>query len=381
MHVRPPALARCAAGLAVLALVAAVAFALGPPVRAQAGGEVTADKEGWWNRLAGAEEEALPANPLGGSPAPPPNTGVPEGAVAVGATLGETDKVAAIGIVLPVERGAVVHELRMDLALAEGPGAQRNEEGAAVLACPITGFFVPEENGDFANRPDADCDLASAAGERLEDGSWTFDLTAIASLWVDESGTLFPNGVLLVADVEPPASFQLSFAGLPDGVTFAFSATAAPDADDPFGDGGGFGGGDFDGGGVSDGGGGGFDGGAPRGGDGGSFTPPPPPPPAAGPGPQGDDEAIDAPVAGGSDATAAPAPERPSESGNTLGNIPAASWVALLAGLVLALVTAWSLGSTQLVEPAARRTGGVSRALATRATAAQATPRTATEMP
>ncbi|HUF32640.1 MAG TPA: hypothetical protein VMN58_05455 [Acidimicrobiales bacterium] len=377
MHAPRPALGRCAAGLAVLALIASVAFALGTgPVQAQAGGEVTADKEGWWNRLAGAEDEAgAPANPLGGSPAPAPDSGVPEGAVAVGATLGETDKVAAIGIVLPVERGAVVSELRMDLALAEGTGAQRNEDGAGVLACPITGFFVPEENGEFANRPEADCDISNAPGERLEDGSWTFDLTAIASLWVDSSGTLIPNGVLLVPDVEPPESFQLSFAGLPDGVTFAFSATAGGDPDDPFG---------ADGGGFDDApsrGGGGFDPGSPPAGTGGgSFTPPPPP--AAGPGPEvdGDDEAIDAPAAGGSD-QAAPTTQRESQAGNTLGNIPPVAWITLVAGLALAVVAAWSLGSANQVEPTARRTGGVSRALAARATAAQAAPRTATEMP
>lgn len=371
-------LGRLAALGSSLCLVFAIVIAVpSVPSAAQSeAGLVTSDKEGWWNRLAGVEEEEpAPANPLGGSPAPPPPSTVPEGAIAVGALLGEPDKIAALGVVLPFEQGTV-ERLVMTLALVEDEAAQGGDpESGAIRACPVTGFWVPEENGKFQNRPEADCEIANAPGTRNEDGSWTFDLTAVASLWVDPAAALFPNGVLLEPVIEPPGSFQVSFAGGPDGIAFDFAGEPGDDADDPFGldgGGGGFGGGGFGGGGGFDDSGGdtgSFGGDASGGLSGGSFdvgsapafTAPDTPPPA-----------IEAPDAG----TAAPptntggdvAPGAPvgTQIGNTLGNFPPGAWVVLVLGLVLAFLAALTLGPAGAAGAAPRRAGGVSRVLAQR---------------
>ena len=72
---------------------------------AQPAGGATIDKEGWWNALSGAANP--PESPLRGTAPNPaaPAPEVPEGAIAVAARLGQTDKVAALGIVLEAGRG------------------------------------------------------------------------------------------------------------------------------------------------------------------------------------------------------------------------------------------------------------------------------------
>lgn len=367
-------LGRLAAVGSSLCLVLAIVIAVpSVPSAAQSeAGPVTSDKEGWWNRLAGVEEEEpAPANPLGASPAPPPPSSVPEGAIAVGAVLGEPDKVAAVGVVLPVEQGGTVARLVMTLGLVEDEAAQGGTpESGAIRACAVTGFWVPEENGKFQNRPEADCEIASAPGTRNEDGSWTFDLTAIASLWVDPAATIFPNGVLLEPVVEPPESFQVSFAGGPDGIAFDFAGEPGDDADDPFGLGGG--GGGFDGGGFGDSGNGGgsFGGGASGGSSGGSFdagsppafTAPDTPPPVV----EAPDAGTAAPPTNTGGGGVAPAAPVGTQIGNTLGNFPAGAWVVLLLGLALAFLAALTLGPAGAAEAAPRRAGGVSRVLSQR---------------
>lgn len=389
MPVTRRSIGRTAALASVASLVLAVVLgsSAAPSGAQSADAQVTADKEGWWNRLRGAAEEQAPVpNPLGGTaPLPPPPTSVPAGAIAVGAQLGETDKVAAIGIMLPVERGGTVDRLVMRLGLAEGDGSQSGDAATgAIRACPVTGFFVPEENGDFRNRPAADCEVGRADGIKDEDGSWSFDLTGIARLWVDPAGTVFPNGVVLEPVVEAPTSFQVSFAGIPDGITFEFAGTPGEGAADPFGP---AGGGTFDDDGSA-----GTGSTAPTGGSfggsaggssgssgsagGGSFTTPSSPaaPAAAVP---TTPEVASPPTT--TDTVALPAPTAVSQVGNTFGNLPAGSWVALVLGVGLALLAASTLGPAAATEHAPRRAGGVSRALSQRS-ATRPVQRPATEI-
>ena len=84
------------------------------------------------------------------------------------------------------------------------PGATVNAETAKVLACPVTeSFWADGAGAAWKARPSYDCDLASAAGERdAKTGVWTFDLTAVASLWTAE-GHKGSTSVALVEGGEP----------------------------------------------------------------------------------------------------------------------------------------------------------------------------------
>ncbi|HYW32662.1 MAG TPA: hypothetical protein VE869_14280, partial [Gemmatimonas sp.] len=95
-------------------------------------------------------------------------------------------------------------------------------------ACPITGFWAGVKNGDFVNRPM--CDVGQAIpGARAADGTWTFDLTVLASQWIDPTSGLTQNGVVLMEAVDPPISFQTSLLDIASGtVKLDFSATTFP---------------------------------------------------------------------------------------------------------------------------------------------------------
>src|SRR5581483_2976712 len=82
-------------------------IAPGSPARAAEDRAGVATQSGWWNRLQGpvdGEPEANPVRPLV-PPGPTPAT-VPADAIAVGASGGQVDKVAAVGIDPAVSAGA-----------------------------------------------------------------------------------------------------------------------------------------------------------------------------------------------------------------------------------------------------------------------------------
>jgi hypothetical protein len=199
-----------------LTVCAAVAVSL-PHAGAAAqtgGGTVTADSDGWWSQTNagaatpdGAITPPLPRSPL-----------IPAGSLPVSATFGQPQTDAAIGITIP--EGMQATKLVMTLALVDANGAESNPSQAKLQACPITSFWGASDGGKWADRPQADCTKAAAEGSRNDDGSWTFDLTPIAALWSDEFEAVAPNGVLLTESAGPPATFQIAFAGAPDGVTF-----------------------------------------------------------------------------------------------------------------------------------------------------------------
>lgn len=329
-------------GLALLLLaLAPIAGTL-----AQSSGSVTADKEGWWNRTRGATT----GTPVGGGGAPALPESVPKGAIGVAAKAGQADKIGALGIVLDAARGSAVTSFTLTLKEAEGTGAQQNSGDAAIVACPITDFFAGAENGAFQDAPAADCEAAKAEGTRNDDGTWTFDLLAIANVWLDPFGTINPNGIRF--DPTGTGSFQVSFTGMEDAVFDASISPAQEDAD-PFDDStttipGGFTGGSSSSSGSSD------------------FSTSPPP-------------AVDAPSAGtastttppttapgGDEAEAAPAPAA-SRAGDTSGNFPLGVVLVFVIAAALALLTAWHLGPAGRVSHTKiQRSGGVSRALAAR---------------
>jgi hypothetical protein len=182
-------------------------------------------KTGWWwtgNETALDETVVAPPQPS------PPN--VPKGALPVSAAAGEPEKYSALEFRLAGKPGRYVESAVLVLRENTSPGATVNAEGATVLACPVTeSFWADGAAAAWKARPAYDCDLASAAGERdAKTGLWTFDLTAIASLWTaeDHRGS---TSVALVEGADAPAGFQVSFDGPAlEGVGYAFSLGKAP---------------------------------------------------------------------------------------------------------------------------------------------------------
>jgi hypothetical protein len=220
-----------------MALAAGVAALVIGPVGAalaasDASGRVATVSQGWWNQAP--VPVAVPENPVTGlAPAPAvPPPDVPEGVLPVSMRLGEVTRVAAIGMTFDAPAGTQVNRLVLRLPEAEGPLVQQGS-GPSVRACPITDFLVTEENGEAANIPSADCEVAQATGERGDDGTWTFDLTSIAQAWA--SGTVTVNGIRLEPVGEAPATFQVAFAGH-DDATIEADLVAGAGGADPFGD-------------------------------------------------------------------------------------------------------------------------------------------------
>ena len=182
-------------------------------------------KTGWW--WAGNEtplDETVVAPP---QPSPP---NVPKGALPVSAAGGEPEKVAALEFKLAGKPGGFVEKAVLVLRENGDPGATVNAENAKVLACPVTeSFWADGAGAAWKARPAYDCDLASAAGERdAKTGVWTFDLTAVASLWTAE-GHKGSTSVALVEGGEAPESFQVAFDGpAAKGVGFVFEVGDAP---------------------------------------------------------------------------------------------------------------------------------------------------------
>ncbi len=168
-------------------------------------------QDGWWNRAQGPQssEPANPIRPAIGGVLPAPST-VPAKSIAVGALAGDPDKVAAVGFILDAPIDALVDRLTMTLKESTASGANANAAGAVIVACPITEFWAGVKNGDFVNRPVCDESLASP-GARAADGTWKFDLSLMATSWLDPASGLAQNGVLLVEAVAAPTSFQVSF--------------------------------------------------------------------------------------------------------------------------------------------------------------------------
>jgi hypothetical protein len=321
---------------------------------AEAGDGITAtgasvDKVGWWH-----SKNVATSTPAANVTVPPP-PGVPAGTLAVGAVNGEPDRITAIGILPDAVVGDSITSFTLTIKEAGPPAAGFNGAAAKILACPITAFWVGGENGTWDNRPAFDCDLAKASGTRADDGTWTFDLLAIGTAWVDPSGTIAPDGVVLVEEVDSPDGFQTVFATSGEGaITVALSFTPGDDgtSDTTVDDSGGDLGGGTDG---------GFDEPSFGSGDipvGGLPTPD-----------------VSTPEAGTTPQDGPPTAPRTVAhiTPNILGNLPGGLVLVAPTFLLLLGLLAYSLGPAG--EPAAAtRQRGVSRALASRSRASASAP-------
>jgi hypothetical protein len=196
--------------------------------------QAAATQDGWWNRLQGPQEGEPAGNPVRTLvPALPKPPNVPADAISTGATAGQVDKVAAVGIDVLLVDGAGVDALVLRLRESDGNGANIGADKAKVLACPATSPWGPGQNANWQDRPIADCSLGSAEGTRGEDGTWTFDLSAIGRLWADPFAPIPAYGVVLSVDpAASPSSVQVSWLNFETGsVTVELAATApAPGA-------------------------------------------------------------------------------------------------------------------------------------------------------
>jgi hypothetical protein len=169
-----------------------------------------------------------------GLPAAPPTT-VPADALGVGHIVAQQDKIAAIGITLQAPTGSTVQTLSLTLKEAEGVAANIGSDTAAVTACPITGPWEPALNGNWADVPSYDCELAKVAGKRSPDGMWTFDLAVMGEQWLDDEFPLEQAGVILMIE-EASTPVQVSFSAIKTGqfrLEFAASAPQESEAAPP----------------------------------------------------------------------------------------------------------------------------------------------------
>ena len=212
--------------LAVLFLVSASAA----PARASESRGV-ATQDGWWNRLQGPQEgepEGNPVRPL--FPALPKPLNVPVDAIAAGATAGQVDKVAGVGIDVALADDATLDGLMLRLKESDASGANVGADKAKVLACPATAPWGGGQNANWRDRPAADCNLGSAEGVRAADGTWTFDLAAIGRLWSDPFAPIPAYGVVLAVDPagSPSSSVQVSWVNFETGGIAVELAASSP---------------------------------------------------------------------------------------------------------------------------------------------------------
>lgn len=144
---------------------------------------------GWW--WAGRPSQSFPAM---FTPAP----AVPEGGLYVAANAGDSVGVSALRFELDPARAPTT----LTLAVAEVIGALDSR------VCPVGMDWVPTEGGSWDQRPQADCDTASASGQPSSDGTTvTFDVGGLA---VDDvlDVVVLPGAA---STGEPPATFSASF--------------------------------------------------------------------------------------------------------------------------------------------------------------------------
>jgi len=207
-------------------LVAALLVAFVGPASPAADPPVV-DQTGWWSSTG---RTFVP----GVTPAVPAPPNVPPGSIAVSAVAGQTNAVAAVGIVLGLESGSSVSKLTLALKPAGGNGTDNTTPTTAIRACPITVFWAGVENGPLDSAPASDCNKVAVAGVRGADAVWTFDLTPIATLWVNPDSGLSPNGVLLQPSPSPPGqSFSIAFGTGSSIVARLEAMEPAPPPDEP----------------------------------------------------------------------------------------------------------------------------------------------------
>jgi hypothetical protein len=171
-------------------------------------GAVNVVQDGWWNRAKGGSP---------GLTSPSLPFPVPDNGLAVSASNGEAEKVAAVGLTITVDPSRFARLiLNLRETTASGANAGTASSGAsgtvggAVRACPASAAWVGVKNGEWAKQPTFDAN-ACVNGARSSDtpATWSFDISAMALRWL--AGTLEQNGVVLVENVSAPATFQAAW--------------------------------------------------------------------------------------------------------------------------------------------------------------------------
>ncbi len=215
-------MSRTRCGVAVLVAFAAAlggpAFALAAESAVAPGSASGAEviKTGWWWRANDTSELPPEASPgTDALPPPPPPKNVPEGSLPVAAALGEPENLTAIEFSFDAEPGAVVSSFVLSLRESEEPGANvgADAESTKVAACAVTEpFWTGGEAAAWRAKPEFD-DGTCQPGVRGTDGVWTFDLTSFAGQWLG-TDQVTSGSVVLVEQVEPPESFQVTYDGM-----------------------------------------------------------------------------------------------------------------------------------------------------------------------
>jgi hypothetical protein len=182
----------------VIALLVLSLFpALAP---AQTGGTTVPVTGGSWYWAAQVGSIEPPA----GTPLPPlappgalPTPDVPDGDFPASVVLGQSDKESFLQLdSSAIAAGSTVSSLVLTLH-EDSAGGNLAADMATVVARAVTGFVAGGDKGKpYSSKPAYDTTGPAADGKRGPDGTWTFDLTAIAARWA--SGELSNNGVALV---------------------------------------------------------------------------------------------------------------------------------------------------------------------------------------
>lgn len=193
--------------LVALAVLAAAPMA---PTGAQAAPvEATVDRAGFWSAVQGTIPTS--GTPLNGVVPPiPTSPTVPANSLPVAAFAGRPQYETGIGISFAsdIKGGSVA---KLTLTLDAAPNGAAGDQAASIIACPITTtLWVDAQNGKWSDRPEADCTKAQSKGTRNSDGSWTFDLAAIAATWTDPFEAIPTEGVLLMPG-DTTSTFQVAF--------------------------------------------------------------------------------------------------------------------------------------------------------------------------
>lgn len=188
--------------LALLVLSVAALSSLAIPA-ALAGGPTRSMHAGWWWAAQASPRVAVPV-PQGAEP----------GSIFVSRHAGAHEKAAAVWIDV-ADLTAAPESLVVTLDELDGPSAP----GGTLLACPVVDrAWTPAQGGLWAARALGDCRRTETrVGSRSPDGTWTFDLTAMAGSWVTGALPNFGFELVPARSLRAPA-FEIGL--------------HAPDADD-----------------------------------------------------------------------------------------------------------------------------------------------------
>lgn len=167
--------------LALAALVA-LAWVVNPLARADSPAHSV--QSGWWWAA-----QASPTTPV------PVARGTEPGELLISRQAGAHEKAAAVRI----DVAALTEPPRvMVIAMDELDSTANPLNSGDLLACPVhSGAWEPAQGGAWSARPRGGCVAPYASvGSREDSGRWTFDVTAMATAWVN--GTLPNDGFELV---------------------------------------------------------------------------------------------------------------------------------------------------------------------------------------